>query len=50
VSDVRCVTFKLEEEGLYLTTGLEVSSYLGWNSYYFPIASANVFSHLLPIC
>lgn len=40
---------ELEQERLYFTPGVEESTALGWNSYYFRMASPNVFFHVLPI-
>lgn len=41
---------ELEEERLYFSPGVEQSTGLGWNSYYYRMASPNVFFHVLPIC
>lgn len=46
--EIDCVE-ELEQERLYFTPGVEESSHLGWNSYYFRMASPNVFFHVLPI-
>ncbi|WP_331000798.1 hypothetical protein [Radiobacillus kanasensis] len=40
---------ELEEERLYFNEGVENSTGLGWCSYYYRIASPNVFFHVLPI-
>ena len=40
---------ELEQERLPFTEGVEDSTALGWCSYYFRIASPNVFFHVLPI-
>lgn len=40
---------ELEQERLYFTPGVEETTALGWNSYYFRMASPNVFFHVLPI-
>ncbi|KAA0948586.1 beta-N-acetylhexosaminidase [Sporosarcina sp. ANT_H38] len=40
---------ELEQERLYFTPGVEKSTGLGWCSYYYRMASPNVFFHVLPI-
>lgn len=40
---------ELEQERLYFGPEMENSTSLGWNSYYFRMASPNVFFHVLPI-
>ncbi|OAK75775.1 beta-N-acetylhexosaminidase [Lederbergia galactosidilytica] len=40
---------ELEQERLYFVPGVEESTSLGWCSYYYRIASPNVFFHVLPI-
>lgn len=40
---------ELEQERLYFAPEMEHSTSLGWNSYYFRMASPNVFFHVLPI-
>lgn len=41
---------ELEQERLYYAPGVENSTGLGWCSYYYRMASPNVFFHVLPIC
>lgn len=40
---------ELEQERLYFSPNVEESSGLGWCSYYYRMASPNVFFHVLPI-
>ena len=40
---------ELEQERLYFSPGIENSTGLGWCSYYYRMASPNVFFHVLPI-
>ncbi len=40
---------ELEQERLYYSPNVEESSGLGWCSYYYRMASPNVFFHVLPI-
>src|SRR5699024_54592 len=40
---------ELEQERLYFSPGQEDSTGLGWSSYYYRMASPNVFFHVLPI-
>lgn len=40
---------ELEQERLYYSPGIENSTSLGWSSYYYRMASPNVFFHVLPI-
>lgn len=40
---------ELEQERLYYSPGVENSTGLGWCSYYYRMASPNVFFHVLPI-
>lgn len=40
---------ELEQERLYFSPAVEESSGLGWSSYYYRMASPNVFFHVLPI-
>lgn len=41
---------ELEQERLYYAPIVETSTALGWCSYYYRMASPNVFFHVLPIC